>query len=400
MAKIGKLSARRAATAPLGKYCDGGGLWLYVRRDGTRAWVYRYTKAGKAHEHGLGPLSTVSLAEARADALKCRKLLRDGRDPIQERRRERSERLGALTFRQCAERFLAAHEAGWHNPKHRAQWRSTLAAYAYPELGDLPVGTVDTTAVMRALEAIWQDKPETASRLRGRIERVLDWATVRGYRTGDNPARWKGHLDALLPARSKVRTVRHHAALPYAEIPGFMTGLRQRDGVAAQALEFAILTAARSGEVRGMTWAEVDGDTWTIPASRMKARREHRIPLAPRALAILDDMRRLGTEGLVFPGTKRGKPLSDMSLSAVLRRMGHGDVTVHGFRSSFRDWAGEATAYPREVCEYALAHRLKDKAEAAYQRGTMFEKRRKLMDAWAGYCQRPPAGKVVPIRQA
>lgn len=399
MAKLGKLSARKAATASPGKYGDGGGLWLHVREDGGRAWVFRYTRDGKAHEMGLGPLHTVSLAEVRDKALECRKLLLEGRDPIQERRREQSERLGALTFKQCAERFLAAHRDSWRNAKHRQQWENTLSTYAYPELGDLPVGAVDNGYVMRVLEPIWHDKPETASRLRGRIERVLDWATVSGYRTGGNPARWRGHLQMLLPAKSKVRAVKHFAALPYVEIPGFMAELRKRRGIGARALEFAILTAARSGEVRGMTWAEVDGDTWTVPAERMKVRKEHRVPLPARAVAILEAMRAHGEAGLVFPSAKRGKPLSDMSLSAVLRRMGHEDVTVHGFRSTFRDWTAEQTAYPRDVAEQALAHALSDKVEAAYRRGDLFDKRRKLMDAWGGYCETAPAGAVVPIRR-
>ena len=401
MARIHKLTARKVATAAPGKYGDGGGLWLHVRKDGNRAWTFRFMMDSRAHEMGLGPVSTVSLAEARQAALECRKLLRDGRDPLQVRRERRSERLGTLTFRQCAEAFLTAHGASWRNAKHRQQWENTLASYAYPVFGDAPVGAVDTAAVMRALDGLWLVKPETASRLRGRIERVLDWAAVRGYRRGDNPARWRGHLQALLPARAKVRAVEHFAALAYADMPAFMADLRQREGIGARALEFAILTAARSGEVRGMTWDEVDVDAWTVPADRTKARREHRVPLSGRALEILDGMKRLGAEGLVFPGARPGKPLGDMSLMAVLKRMGRDGLTVHGFRSTFRDWAAEQTAFPREVCEQALAHALADRVEAAYRRGDLFAKRRKLMDAWAASSARPAKpGEVTPIRGA
>lgn len=401
MARIHKLSARKVATAAPGKYGDGGGLWLHVRKDGNRAWTFRFMIAGRAHEMGLGPVSTVSLAEARREALECRKLLRDGRDPLQVRRERRSERLGGLTFRQCAEAFLTAHRASWRNAKHRQQWENTLASYAYPVFGDAPVGAVDTAAVMRALDGdgLWRAKPETMSRLRGRIERVLDWAAVRGYRDGDNPARWRGHLQALLPARAKVRAVEHLAALAYADVPAFMTDLRQREDIGARALEFTILTAARSGEVLGMTWDEVGGDAWTVPAERTKTRREHRVPLSGRALEILDGMKRLGAEGLVFPGARSGKPLSDTTMTAVLKRMGWDGLTVHGFRSTFRDWAAECTAFPREVCEQALAHALADKVEAAYRRGDLFTKRCKLMDAWAASCARPAKpGEVTPIR--
>ncbi len=400
---IHKLSARRVATAGPGKHGDGGGLWLVVRKDGRKTWVFRYMRFGRAREMGLGSLRDVSLAEAREAAACCRKLLRDGKDPIEERRKERA-RTDGLTFREAADAFLKAHRDGWKNPKHRQQWENTLAQYAFPVLGDLPVNAIETAHVLRVLEPIWKEKPETASRLRGRLERILDWATVRGYRTGDNPARWRGHLQALLPAKTKVRAVRHHAALPWRDLPGFMAALREREGVAARALEFLILTAARSGEVRGARWDEIDRQAriWTVPAERMKARRPHRVPLSDRALAILEAMRPLADDaatGLVFPGLKRGRPLSDVSLAKVLKRMGRDDLTVHGFRSTFRDWAAEATAYPREVAEQALAHAISDKVEAAYRRGDLFEKRRRLMEDWASYCERPPGeGEVVAIR--
>jgi len=403
--QIGKLSARKAMTAGVGWHGDGGGLWLRVLADGRRYWLLRFQRGGRSREMGLGPQATLKLADARERARQARLLLLDGIDPIEARRQARAEAEGAKSFRECAEAFLAAHKEGWRNPKHRQQWETTLETYAYPVLGDLAVGVIDTTHVLRVLEPIWTEKPETASRLRGRIERVLDWATVRGYRSGDNPARWKGHLQALLPAKARVRSVKHHTALPWSDMPSFMGALRARDGVGARALEFAILTATRSGEVRGMTWAEIDLDAavWTIPSERMKARKEHRVPLAGRALIILHEMKRLSDRkpgSLVFPGTKPGKALSDMSLTAVLRRMGHDDLTVHGFRSTFRDWAAESTNIPREVAEQALAHVLADKVEAAYRRGDLFAKRRRLMEAWAGFCERPAAdNKASPIRK-
>ena len=345
---------------------------------------------------GLGG-EEVGLKEARQSAARARRQIREGLGPIEQRRKERGKS-SAPTFAECAERFLTAHEAAWSNAKHRAQWRSTLEAYAYPALGEQPVNAVGTADVLRVLETAWTTRPETASRLRGRIERVLDWARARGLRHGENPARWRGHLDKLLPKRSQVRPVRHFAALPWREVPAFMNALRAREGIAARALEFAVLTAARSGEVRSMRWDEVADDVWTVPAERMKAKREHRVPLSPRALAILNELPRLDGAELVFPGMRPGRPLSDMSLTAVLRRMGREVLTAHGFRSTFRDWCAETTNFPREVCEQALAHTLADKVEAAYRRGDLFEKRRQLMTAWARYCEQPARGKVVEFR--
>jgi integrase len=333
----------------------------------------------------------VTLAEAREKALACRKLVADGRDPIEERKaallRAQLEAAKAASFSDCARSYISAHEVGWKNEKHGRQWTATLETYAFPLIGKLPVASVDTGLVLRVLEPIWQSKTETASRLRGRIESILDWATVRGFRQGENPARWKGHLEHQLPARSKVQKVEHRAALPYAEIGIFMAELRQREGISARALEFAILTAARSGEIRGATWGEIDlkAHLWTIPAERMKAGKEHRVPLPEQAIALLSALPRLLGNDLVFPAT-RGKQLSDMSLTAVLKRMDHPDLTQHGFRSTFRDWAGETTAYPREVIEHALAHQLKDKTEAAYQRGDLLAKRARLMADWGKYC--------------
>lgn len=350
---------------------------------------------------GLGPVDTVSLAGAREAAAEARKLVRESIDPVTKRRTDRIRAEGILTFRECAEAFIQAHEKGWKNSKHRQQWRNTLQTYVYPVFGDLPAGEVDTVHVLRVLEPIWHRKTETASRLRGRIERVLDWAKVRGYREGENPARWRGHMDALLPAKGRVQTVRHHPALPWQDMPQFMMDLRQRNGVAACALEFAILTAARSGEVRGARWEELDIEarTWIVPAERMKGRRTHRVPLSDAALAIISCMPRLMSSPYIFAGA-RGGELSDMALTAVLRRMGV-EVTVHGFRSTFRDWAAEATAFPREVAEEALAHILANKVEAAYRRSDLFDKRRRLMEAWAAFCASPSnSAEIVPIRGA
>lgn len=395
--RVGKLSAVAVArlTRP-GLYGDGGGLWLQVKR-GSRSWLFRYTRHGKAHALGLGPVHTVTLAEARARARECRRLLLEGVDPLEARRAAKRATTETPTFDECAASYIEAHRAGWRNAKHAAQWAATLRAYASPVIGALPVAEVDTAHVVRVLAPIWTSKTETATRLRGRIEAILDWARVQGYRAGENPARWRGHLDHLLADPGRVKRVQHFAALPWQDVGAFMADLRQQDGMAARALEFAILTACRSGEARGARWREIDFDAalWIVPAERMKAKREHRVPLSTQALALLRRLPRV--DELVFPG-RGGRPLSDMSLTAVLRRMGR-DVTVHGFRSSFRDWAAEATAYPREVAEHALAHRLPDKTEAAYQRGDLIEKRRRLMQDWADFCDRLPA-EVVPLRGA
>src|SRR5262249_16788672 len=353
---------------------------------------------------GLGSLDTVSLADAREKAADCRKLREQGKDPIEVRTAQRAsaaaERAKAMTFDQCAERYIAAHRAGWRNPKHAAQWQNTLSTYVSPTFGRLPVQAVDVGLVIKVLEPIWSPKPETASRVRGRIEAVLDWAAARGFRDADNPARWKGRLDKLLPRRSKVRAVQHHAALAYAEIGTFICALRERPATAARALEFAILTAARTGEVLGARWNEVDlkGKVWTVPASRMKNGREHRVPLSNAALAVLRQMQSLRQNDRLFPGDRR-ETLSDMALLMLLRRMNRSDLTAHGFRSTFRDWAAERTNFPSEVVEMALGHAVSDKVEAAYRRGDLFEKRRKLMDAWASYCARPELhGEIITMR--
>jgi integrase len=390
-----------------GLYPDGDGLYLRITSTGTKSWIYRYSVDGRLRDMGLGPLASVSLAKARKLAAECRRQRSDGGDPIKTRKTERAAQKLALarttSFKECAERLIAAHEAGWRNAKHRQQWRSTLGTYAYPVLGHLPVGAVDTGLVMEVLEAIWTRKPETAGRVRGRIEAVLNWAKANGLRSGENPAAWRGHLDQLLPARSKVRRVEHHPAIPYGELPAFMQELRARDGISARALEFTILTASRTGEAMGARWEEINLEQrmWMVAADRMKSGREHRVPLARRAIAIIKEMTSIRQNDFVFPGWKLGRPLSNMALLMLLRDMRSG-LTVHGFRSTFKDWCAEATHVPNFVSEAALAHVVADKVESAYRRSDLFEKRRKLMEAWAAYCARAPAsGKAVPLeRQA
>jgi len=383
-----------------GYLSDGGGLYVQISDGGSKSWVFRFRDNGRLREMGLGPTHTKSLAEARADATDCRKLRLDGIDPIAERQqgrlRARLEAARAMTFKQCAEAYIDANKAGWKNAKHSAQWTSTLATYAYPVFGELPVQTVDVTLVTKVLEPIWKTKTETASRLRGRLEAVLDWATVRQLRQGDNPARWRGHLDHLLPQRSKVQKVQHHPALPYSEISDFMGKLRAQEGQAARALEFLILTATRTNEVIGAQWTEIDLDAgiWTIPESRMKAGKEHRVPLSKPALALLKGLHKTKLVEFVFANAD-GKPLSNMAMLMLLERMQRSDLTVHGFRSTFRDWAAEQTNFPRELAEQALAHSLKDKVEAAYRRSDLFEKRRRLMEAWSRYCANADEAKKI-----
>ena len=416
---IGKLTALAVAQAKRrGYYGDGGGLFLQVSATGAKSWVFRFKQAGKLREMGLGPTHTIGLAEARERATGCRRLRLDGLDPIELRRTKRLQAklddAKALTFRQCAEAYIKAHRASWRNPKHAAQWPSTLAMYVYPIFGALPVQAVDVSLVMKVLEqevragangepaSLWTTKPETAGRVRGRIESVLDWATSGNYRQGENPARWRGHLENLLPKRAKVRRVKHHAALPYAEIAAFMIELRQQEGMAARALEFAILTAARTGEVIGAKWNEIDfaERLWVIPAERMKAGREHRVLLSDATLAVLEDLRNVCQADFVFPGGKASRPISNMAMLMLLRRMGRGELTAHGFRSSFRDWAAERTGFPAEVAEMALAHTVSDKVEAAYRRGNLLQKRRQLTDAWAKFCATTSStAGVVPIRE-
>lgn len=373
-----------------GRYCDGNGLWLQVAPGGTKSWVFRYDLDGVRHEMGLGSLSVVTLAEAREVTHMHRVQLHAGQDPLREKQlavaARRIEQTSQLTFSHCAEKYIAAHRAGWRSDKHAKQWEATLATYAAPVIGDLPVAAVNTQLVLEILEPIWTTRTETATRLRGRIEAILDWATVKHYRQGENPARWRGHLAQLLAAPRKVAKVENRPALPWQEAPEFMAKLRGMVGVSPKALAFLILTASRSAEARGACWEEIDQANlvWSLPAERMKAGRPHRVPLSPQALALLQSQP--GRTGIIFSASGTA-PLSEMTLTAVLRRMGRGDITVHGFRSTFRDWCAEyaSNAFPREVCEYALAHHVPDKVEAAYRRGDLLEKRRQLMDAWANY---------------
>jgi integrase len=413
--KAAGLTAAKVTSAKPGRYGDGKGLYLFVRSPTARFWLYRYTMNGRMREMGLGRAGegaeAVSLVEARDKAAELFKMVKAGVDPLDKREADAKEAaaeaqraaIRGKTFRTVAEAYLEAHEDSWRNPKHRQQWRNTLDAYAHPHFGDLPVAEVGTEHVLSALEPIWRQKPETATRVRGRVESVLDYATSRGWRSGENPARWRGHLSNLLAARSKVAPVEHHAALPWAEIGEFLPQLKAQPGVAAKALEFTIYTAARSGETLGATWGEIDlaAKVWTVPAERMKANREHRIPLSEPALAVLREMQKLRTvddaDAYVFPGAKPGRPLSIMAMTMTLRRMKRDALTVHGFRSTFRDWTRETTATPREVAEAALAHTLESKVEAAYARGDLFAKRARLMDQWAKYCGLPVRKGVVSM---
>ena len=413
MARTGKLSAVEVTKAkgPAVLH-DGGGLYLRVAATGAKSWVFRFQIDGKRRDMGLGPFPDISLAEARAKATERRKLRHEGIDPLDakaaQRQAQRVSVAKGRTFRECAADFIDKNRAGWRSAKHAAQWTATLETYVYPVIGDLPVSAIDAGLVVQVLDPIWAEKPETAGRVRGRIEAVLDAATVRGFRQGPNPAQWKGNLAHILPARAKVRKVEHHAALPFDDMPAFLALLRGREGMAARALEFAILTAARTGEVLGARWGEIDlaAKVWTVPGEHMKAGREHRVPLSEAALAVLDKVRPLALlrdgepdpAAPVFPGPRRALPMSNMVLLMLLRRMGRADLTAHGFRSTFSDWAAERTAYPREVVEMALAHTIANKVEAAYRRGDLFEKRRQVMEAWAKFCSMPPGGEVVPLR--
>lgn len=377
------------------------GLALQVQPSGSRSWVLRYSIAGRRREMGLGGFPDVPLVDARRRAREEREKADKGLDPIAERAaaqsRVRADRAKAITFEKAARSFVEAQEAGWRNAKHAGQVRSTLAS-TYPTIGNVLVRDVELAHVLAVLEPIWREKTETASRLRGRIEAVLDWATARGYRDGPNPARWKGHLDHLLPAPAKIAKPVHHPAVPVGDVGEFIAALRQESGVAARALEFAVLTAARPGEVRGARWDEIDVDAamWVVPAERMKAGKEHRVPLSAPALELVRTMPLFAEQELIFPAP-RGGPLSDMALVSVMRRMGHSSVP-HGFRSTFRDWAAENTNYPRDLAEMALAHTIGDKVEAAYRRGDMLAKRRRMMDDWAAFCAAPrPMGRVLPI---
>ena len=396
-----------------GKYADGGNLYLQVRKstrkvetdDVTKSWLFRYSRFGKDTWLGLGPYPDVTLSEARDLATRERKKMRQGIDPVTDKRARqiaaRTAHENMLSFAECAELYIESQAPGWSNPKHIEQWRTTLKNLAGPIIGHLPVDQIDTALIMRCIEPIWTTKTETASRLRGRIEAVLDWSAVRGYRKGDNPARWRGHLDKLLPRPSQVVRVKHHPALPYTDVGAFMQQSRKDPGVASRALEFTILTAARTNEVIQAEWSEIDLDlkTWVVPAERMKSKRPHRVPLSDAAVSALKAIKGRGSR-YVFPGHKRNSHLSNAAMMQVLKRLERTGITVHGFRSTFRDWCAESTNYPAHVAEMALAHTLRDKTEAAYRRGDLFEKRAGLMADWARYCSKPTkSAAIVAIRQ-
>ena len=404
-----KLTGADLRRSKPGMFGDGGGLWLQVtkgKHGPSRSWIFRYERGGRTRSMGLGSLITVSLKDAREAALECRKQLLAGVDPLEHRNAERAAKVAEsakhISFEAAALAYIAAHRNEWRSQDHAAQWPASLRKHVFPVLGKMPVAAIDTPLVLKALEPVWSTMTETASRLRGRIESILDWATVSGHRSGDNPARWSGHLEYLLAAPRK-RRVEHFPALPWREVPAFVAKLRGVDGIVPRALEFTILTAARRNEAREATWAEVDfaTATWTISGKRMKGGREHRVPLSPRAVTILREMEAIRQGDFVFPAEKRAGAFDKESLRFLLRRLGHGDVTVHGFRSSFRTWAGEATAFPHEVCEQALAHTIANAVERAYQRSDLFEKRRRLMQQWATFCSAPQIeGAVIPMRAA
>jgi integrase len=401
--RINILTARAVSNIDRpGLYGDGAGLYLQVGPTGTKSWLFRYMRHGKARAMGLGSVRTVGLSKARTLAAGCRQELLDGKDPIAVRQSERNERkiseARTTTFKECAESYVETHRTAWKSDKHKQQWENTLRDYVFPTLGRLPVAVIDTDLVLKCLTPIWTKKTETATRVRGRIESILDWATASKLRQGENPARWRGHLENLLPAPTKLAPVNHHPALPYAELPAFITALRACSGVAARAFEFTILTASRTNEVLGARWDEFDlkQAIWTIPAERMKMGHEHRAPLSRSAQAILGEMLKMKQSDFVFPGNIDGKPLSNMALLMTLRRMKRPDLTAHGFRSTFRDWAAEKTSFAREVAEMALAHAIEDKVEAAYRRGDLFDKRRKLMEAWAKFAMTVPASSPPP----
>ncbi len=409
--KLNQLNARQVETLKEpGRYSDGGNLYLSISPNGGKRWIFSYRfgapKPGSKnnrYELGLGSAAPgeVSLKDARTKADEARRLLNAGTDPISVMGREAKAKAERTipTFGNFADEYIKSHRPKFRNEKHAAQWEMTLGDAYCKAIRPMPVNAIDTEAILKVLQPIWQEVPETASRLRGRIENVLDAARARGFRDGPNPATWRGHLKTLLPARQRL-TRGHHAALPYDDLPAFMADLRARKSLAALALELAILTASRSGEVLNAEWSEFDLDKaiWTIPASRMKAGHAHRIPLCARALDILKSLPKLADNPHVFPGTAKGKPLSNMAMTMQLRRMKREDITVHGFRSTFRDWASEQTSFPHETCEHALAHRISDKAEAAYRRGDQFEKRRRLMEAWAAFCEPVVNANVVPLR--
>jgi integrase len=378
-----------------GKFPVGENLYLQISKSGSKSWLFRYSLKGKSTWMGLGSARFLSLADARSKAVTIHKDLLNGIDPLKEKAEAESQRLleqaKQMTFQECAARYIESHSPSWKNPKHISQWISTITMYANPVIGELPVADIDTTLVLKVLEPIWYAKTETASRLRGRIEKILSWAAVRGFRSKENPAIWRGHLDQLLPKRTSIQPIVHFEALPFTEIPEFCEKLRKNTDIGALALEFAILTATRTNETLKAKWQEINFEKkfWLIPAERMKAKKEHKVPLSPRALEILQPMRFISNGDYIFPGRKNGKPMSDMALLMICRKMNY-NVTVHGFRSTFRDWASETTNHSNDVIEMALAHTINNKVEAAYRRGDLFNKRQDLMNDWSNYCLSPP----------
>jgi integrase len=389
-----------------GMYADGGSLYLRVAESGSKQWIFRYAANGRLRDMGLGAVAPrgFTLAQAREKAREARLLRLEGIDPIAHKQARKAALMAAdakaMTFRQCAEGFIKDNEKEWTNAAHHRQWTSTLSTYVYPIIGDLPVAAIDTPLVLKVVKPLWGHKTETASRVRGRIEAILGWATVHHYRSGDNPARWQGLLEHALPAKAKVAKTQHHIALPYTQVGDFMGNLRRDTSAAASCLEFIVLTAARLAEATGAMWSEInlDARTWTVPAGRMKGGREHKVPLSDAAMAVLEAMRAVRMSDFVFPGMREGQSVGSRTIQDLVKQIG-GEITVHGFRSSFRDWAAERTNFPREVAEMALAHAIPSAVEAAYRRGDLFDKRKKLMDAWSAYCAKveTDAGKVVAL---
>ncbi|MDR6657792.1 integrase [Tardiphaga robiniae] len=391
MPGINKLAATKVARiSKPGRYGDGAGLWLQVAKAGSKSWIFQFTSQGRERQLGLGSLATVSLADARKKAKAARDLVAEGVDPIEAKQAQRQQAIVAdakrVTFEEAAEGYMAAHGPSWRNEKHRAQWASTLKTYAYPTIGKVALPDIDTPMILKLLKPIWTTKPETAGRVRGRIENILDAAKAEGNRTGDNPARWKGHLDHLLPALTKIKAVKHHAAMPYGDMAKFMASLKMRTGISVRALEVLILTASRTGALIGMRDEEVDfaERVWTVPASRMKTGKEHLVPLSDRTIAILKSVEREKGNPHFFAGLSKGSHISNMAMLALMKHVAP-DYVPHGFRSTFTDWANETTATPHHVVEMALAHSIQSKTERAYRRGTLFEKRRELMNAWSAY---------------
>jgi len=396
MAKqINKLTDRgiRSQNKP-GRYADGNGLYLQVGKSGAKSWIFRYMLDGKSREMGLGSIRMETLSQARDKAKQCKKLLRCGTDPIRDRQErvavEKADNKEMLSFQKCTEGYLNVHSSSWRSARHAEIWHSSIKRFAYPIIGPIHVNKIERSHILNILDPIWREKTETATRLRGRLESILNWATVKEYRKGDNPARWRGYLDQLLPKPSEIHTVKHFPALPYRDVGAFMNKLKARQALSASALRLIILTACRSIEVREAEWCEFDlqNKTWTIPVGRMKMKKEHVIPLCKEALDIVKSIPRLSDSEHLFTGPNSGKPMSDVVFKKLMERMGVTGITTHGFRSTFRDWAAEQTSFPREVIEACLAHQLKDKAEAAYFRSNLLDKRRTLMKKWSDYCIR------------